>query len=324
MRVDPETQAYTYLDQINSNPLSPDILAMPTDPQTYQDAYQLDIADEAYLKNNLVKQDDKDIQTGISLMQIIEKGLEDSAELMQGIQELVYSAANENLTGEELQEAQNEIDQLKAGIDEIMAKTQQNVMNILKDYLANGGSLQLSEASSKGILISSGYDTAGVAGKVDTAQALEKVLQILVPVANGDDLNQSPLSLKLQVGPNRGDSYFIEIYPMNSRILSLDDVDVTTRENAVKSIKVIDKAIEGVSHQRASLGNMAWILQHRIDFMNYQQDILAEAEARIRDADMAKKMSNYVKNSIQQQISGAMLAIANQRPKMVLKLLNLL
>lgn len=323
MRVDLEAQLNSHLNQINNNPLSPDILAMPTDAQTYQDAYQLDISEEACLKNDLMKQDDEYIQTGISLVQIIEKGLDDSADLMQSIQELVYRAANEDLTGEELQEIQNEIDQLKTGIDEIMAKTQENVMNILEQYLANGGSLQLSEASNKGLSVSPGNDTLSSAGKVDTAQVLENVFKIFVPAVYADDTNRSPLSLKLQVGPNRGDSYSIEIYPMNSRILSLNDIDVTTRENAVESMKVIDKAIEGVSRQRIILGNMAWILQHRIDYMNYQHDILVEAESRIRDADMAKEMSNYVKNSIQQKISAAIFAQANQKPRMVLKLLGI-
>ncbi|MEN6350219.1 MAG: flagellin [Syntrophomonas sp.] len=155
-------------------------------------------------------------------------------------------------------------------------------------------------------------------------QSTGDMFQIFVPNGNNNDSRGiSPLVLKLQIGPNKGDALSFEIYPVNSQILGLDDVDVTTRDNAVKSMKVIDKAIEGVSHQRAILGNTAWILQHRIDYMNNTMNNLIEAESRIRDLDMAKEMANYVKCQIRQQIGGAVMAQAMQRPKMVLKLLGL-
>lgn len=65
-------------------------------------------------------------------------------------------------------------------------------------------------------------------------------------------------------------------------------------------------------------------LQHTINHLTSMRDNLTEAESRIRDVDIAKEYWEYLKHSIQSKIAGAMLAYANQRPKMILKLLEMM
>ncbi len=49
---------------------------------------------------------------------------------------------------------------------------------------------------------------------------------------------------------------------------------------------------------------------------------LTNAESVIRDADMAREISRFTRNSIMQQSSTAMLAQANQTPRTILALLE--
>jgi flagellin len=76
-----------------------------------------------------------------------------------------------------------------------------------------------------------------------------------------------------------------------------------------------------VNKQRADLG----AYQNRLDkiaktlLIGYEN--LQAAESRIRDTDMAYEMSDFVKNQILAQASVSMIAQANLRPQMILRLL---
>jgi flagellin len=53
-----------------------------------------------------------------------------------------------------------------------------------------------------------------------------------------------------------------------------------------------------------------------------QEENMAAAESRIRDADVAKEMMDFTKLNILNQSSQAMLSQANQLPNAVLQLLR--
>ena len=63
-------------------------------------------------------------------------------------------------------------------------------------------------------------------------------------------------------------------------------------------------------------------LEHKIENLTTTSENLTEAEAGIRDTDMAQEMLNYTKFNVLQQAAQSMLAQANQQPQSILQLLG--
>jgi flagellin len=99
-------------------------------------------------------------------------------------------------------------------------------------------------------------------------------------------------------------------------------LNVSTQKSADKAITIINNALEAVSKERSKLGAMQNRLEHTIRNLDTSAENLQASESRIRDADIAKEMMEFTKNSILQQAAQAMLAQANQAPQGVLQLLR--
>ncbi|WP_274372638.1 flagellin N-terminal helical domain-containing protein [Aminithiophilus ramosus] len=125
-----------------------------------------------------------------------------------------------------------------------------------------------------------------------------------------------------QIGANEKEDMGINIGNMSSYALGVDNILVTDRENAARSITVLDKAIDKVSTQRAKLGAYQNRLEHTISNLTTASTNLTSAESRIRDVDMAKEMMNFTKLNILMQAGNSMLGQANQLPQNVLSLLR--
>lgn len=87
-------------------------------------------------------------------------------------------------------------------------------------------------------------------------------------------------------------------------------------------MKRVQRAIDVVSTQRATLGAVQNRLEHTIANLDNISENTSAAESRIRDTDMAKEMVTYSKNNILQQAGQSMLAQANQSTQGVLSLLQ--
>ncbi|MCL2768451.1 MAG: flagellin [Synergistaceae bacterium] len=97
---------------------------------------------------------------------------------------------------------------------------------------------------------------------------------------------------------------------------------VATEVGAADAISALTTAINDLSTNRATLGAIQNRLEFKIHNLDNSAENLAAAESRIRDADMAKMMTEFTKNSILFQASTAMLAQANALPNSVLQLLG--
>ncbi|MGE5474168.1 MAG: flagellin [Ignavibacteriales bacterium] len=128
-------------------------------------------------------------------------------------------------------------------------------------------------------------------------------------------------STVFQIGPDQGQTMSVSINDMTSIGLSLSGIDVSTNSKAQSAIGTLDDAIGKISVERAKIGASINRLEHSIEYMNTSADNLTEAESRIRDADMAKEMMDYIKYSILEKAATAMLAQANQQPQVLLKIL---
>ncbi|MBQ7577636.1 MAG: flagellin [Synergistaceae bacterium] len=129
-------------------------------------------------------------------------------------------------------------------------------------------------------------------------------------------------STVFQIGANEGEDIAIDIGNMSAASLGITKVNVATRETATKAIGIIDHAIIMVSSQRAKIGAYQNALDYTSENLTTTMTNLSAAESRIRDADMAQEMMEFVKLQILNQSGTSMLAQANQLPQSVLSLLQ--
>ena len=134
-------------------------------------------------------------------------------------------------------------------------------------------------------------------------------------------------SMWLHMGPNMHQRERVFIGTMTASSLKMKAIDgsiisISTAGKANDTIGVVDAALDRIAKQRADLG----AYYNRLEFaakglMNAYENIQA-SESRIRDVDMAEEMSQLTKRQILVQSGTAMLAIANQKPNTVLRLLQ--
>jgi flagellin len=158
-------------------------------------------------------------------------------------------------------------------------------------------------------------DATGIEGtaaaNVGTASAIQ--ITVAQTVNNG---------IIIQSGANQGDELRITIDAMNTGKLGVAFSDISTQVNASNAITEVNDAINQVSTQRAALGALQNRLDYKIANLDTSAENLQAAESRIRDVDMAKEMTNFMKNNILAQAATAMLAQANSLPQGVLQLLG--
>lgn len=155
--------------------------------------------------------------------------------------------------------------------------------------------------------------------KKDVMDALNKV-EFNVKNSSGGSYND--VGLVLQVGAKEGNTLAISIDAMSSEHLGLDDLDISTMEGAGKAITAVGNAINRISAQRSYLGALHNRMEHKIENLTNTALNLQDAESRIRDADIAKEMTEFIKNSIRIQAAIAILAQTNSMGQNVLKLLE--
>lgn len=104
--------------------------------------------------------------------------------------------------------------------------------------------------------------------------------------------------------------------------LGLEDVRVSTKRDAQKSLAIVDGAIENVSSLRGELGAIGNRLDATIRNIAVSIENLTAARSRIKDVDIADESAELTKHNILVQAGTAVLAQANNIPKMALQLLQ--
>ena len=99
-------------------------------------------------------------------------------------------------------------------------------------------------------------------------------------------------------------------------------VSISTKEDANATIAVLDNAMKKVLDQQTTLGAALSRLERTATNLTTAYTDDKASESVIRDADMAKEMTEYTKYNLLSQASQAMFAQANQRPGNVLSLLS--
>lgn len=146
-------------------------------------------------------------------------------------------------------------------------------------------------------------------------------------------LNGSKKEFTLQIGANAGQTMTIEMKDMRADALGITGtvngftdngtLDMSSHESATSALEIIDEAVKRVSSQRSLLGAYHNRLEYTISNLDNTAENLTAAESRIRDADIAKEMMEYTKQSILAQVALAMMAQSQKQQQMILQLLKI-
>ncbi len=128
--------------------------------------------------------------------------------------------------------------------------------------------------------------------------------------------------MDLQIGANEGQTMSVRIPEVTPATLGIDKINIGTSTGAQAAITLLDTAINTVSSIRSKLGAYQNRLEHSISNLDTTSENMTESLSRIEDVDMAVEMANYTQKNVLAQAGTSMLAQANQRPQMILSLLQ--
>ena len=134
-------------------------------------------------------------------------------------------------------------------------------------------------------------------------------------------------AISLQVGAAANQSIKVGLTDMRAEALGLkgDDgttLNISTQGKANAAINVLDNAIQKALDQQTTIGSVESRLEYTSSNLTTASENVQASESTIRDADMAKEMTNYTKNNVLLQAAQSMLAQANQSSSNVLSLLQ--
>ena len=134
-------------------------------------------------------------------------------------------------------------------------------------------------------------------------------------------------SLNIHVGAEANLSIAIGMMDMRAAALGLKGTDgsvisLATLEQANAAISVFENALQKALDQQTTIGAILARLEYTASNLTTSSENVQAAESTIRDADMAKEMTEYTKSNVLLQAAQSMLAQANQNSSAVLSLLQ--
>jgi flagellin len=140
---------------------------------------------------------------------------------------------------------------------------------------------------------------------------------------NGSSDNQ----ITLQVGTKANQSIRVGLTDMRAEALGLASstgktLQIGNQAQANAAVNVLDNAVQKALDQQTTIGSIESRLEYTSSNLTTSSENVQASESTIRDADMAKEMTNYTKNNVLLQAAQSMLAQANQNSSAVLSLLQ--
>lgn len=137
--------------------------------------------------------------------------------------------------------------------------------------------------------------------------------------------------IKLQAGANTDQNFTVKLGNMSATALGLkvsgqdgteQSISLSDPESANMALATVDEALKVVNKNRADVGASMNRMEMAQKGINIASENIAASESRIRNADMAKTITEHVKNQILQQSSVSLLSQANTNSQNVLALLK--
>jgi flagellin len=137
--------------------------------------------------------------------------------------------------------------------------------------------------------------------------------------------------LRFQIGANSGQMVSFSIPKLFADGLgdgiitgqNLSTVDVTRSGGAEEAIRIVDGAVKELAVLRGELGSFQKnFLESTVRSLGVAVENITSSESQIRDADVAKEMTEFTKIQVLRQSGMSVLAQAAQAPNAVLQLLQ--
>lgn len=137
--------------------------------------------------------------------------------------------------------------------------------------------------------------------------------------------------IKLQVGANADQNFTVKLADMSATALGLkgagqdgteQSISLADPNSANMALATIDEALKTVNKNRADIGASMNRMEMTKKGIDIASENISASESRIRDADMAKSITEHVRNQILQQSSISLLSQANTNNQNVLALLK--
>ena len=251
------------------------------------DASGLAVSEKMRAQITGLQQAMRNTEDAVSFMQTTEGYLEETTLVLQRMRELSIQAGNGIYSDDDRMLINVELSQLTDEVDRIANHAQFNGMNML-----------------------TGRFQSPAGGTTATTN------------------NNQSAGIFFHIGPNMDQRVQGFVGSMTAKALGVIDgggknaISASTMDSANRSIGVLDKALTVVAKQRADLGSYQNRLEKLYKGLYVAYENTQASESRIRDSDMANQMSDFVKNQILTQSTVAMLAQANLKPQLVLRLLG--
>ncbi len=129
-------------------------------------------------------------------------------------------------------------------------------------------------------------------------------------------------AMKIQTGANEGQELAIQIPTVSLKTMDIANTNVLTMEDAQTAISSMKGALSYINDVRSKLGAYQNRLEHNLESTAVSEENMTGAYSRIMDVDMAEEMTEYTTYQVLTQAGTSMLAQANERPSMVLQLLQ--
>jgi flagellin len=247
------------------------------------DASGLAVSEKMRSQVRGLRQAEQNAQNGISFIQVAEGYLQETQDILQRIRELAVQSSNGVYSSEDRMQIQVEVSQLVDEINRIASHAQFNGMNMLTGRFAR--------AMGENVITGSMWLHIG---------------------ANMDQRERVYIGTMTAQG--------LGVQSTNGLTSTATFLSISTPDKANMSIGVVDSALKLVSKQRADLGAYQNRLEHAMRGLSVGAENMQASESRIRDADMANEMVNFVRDQILVQSATAMLAQANTKPQSILQL----
>lgn len=262
------------------------------------DAAGLAISENLRADIRSMEQAKRNASDGVSLAQVAEGGLVETANMLTRLRELAIQASSDTVGMRERDYLDKEFLQLKAEINRIAASTEFNGTYLLTGE--NGPPSEVGDFSNSFPLeVQVSKDYFPDADSVDSDNPINLIKMDLSEInafTHGDG------SLELGEGE--------------------DGARVDSKGNAQSSIADIDAAIDRVNSHRATIGALQNRFESAIANLGTRVQALSEAKSRISDTDFAMETAKFTQESILQQAGTSVLASANQMPQVALALLG--
>ena len=194
-------------------------------------------------------------------------------------------------------------------------------------YTADNGSAITLQAQSAGLRGQiAGFTISITTNKGAVNKSANAVLDAFSESIRAQNSSQDN-SIVLQVGTKANQAIKVGLTDMRSNALGLKGSDgqtlnVSTQGKANAAINVLDNAVQKALDQQTTIGSVESRLEYTSSNLTTASENVQASESTIRDADMAKEMTNYTKNNVLLQAAQSMLAQANQSSSSVLSLLQ--